>query len=78
MMKGKGICLEITGETGVMSQRKQTNSIPLGECSFPLFVTFLLSVWQCVGPFSFLFFTFSFNFSVWEPVAASSKASFYR
>lgn len=79
MMKGKGICLEMTVEIGVKSRRK-TNSIPPGG-----WMSLSLSLWpscfQCgyvlvlLVSFSSLF---SFNFSVGEPVTISSKAPFYR
>lgn len=72
-MRGKGIFQEITGEIGVMAQRKQNRSILLGESSLPLFIPFLLSVWPCLCPcqFSFLhFFPSTFNLETSE--------SFYR
>lgn len=56
MMRGKGICLEITGEIAVKAQRNQTDSILLGECSFPLSIPFLLSARNAFVFASCLFF----------------------
>lgn len=61
MMRRKGICPEISGEIGMMAHRKQSNGILFGECTFPLSITFLLSVWKSLCPcwFPFLHFFLS-------------------